>query len=197
MWCLVPSVLDLRPSEIVEIPNITTFFRSNFPDIGNAALEFLNRNVGKGRYLASDHFVFISHDKCNVYLLSKDLTHARLRYSLGKVEHYAFLEDSNILYYTRAQSLELLYIETGIALWSVTGRSPFFHPSKKQTFYWFVEGDSFRTVDFFRHISKGLRLFLSLLTLQGVVNGTIISAATVFSLLPELCETVGEEDISP
>ena len=197
MWCLVPSVLDLRPSEIVKIPNITTFFLSNFPDIGNAALEFLNRNVGKGRYLASDHFVFISHDKCNVYLLSKDLTHARLRYSLGKVEHYAFLEDSNVLYYTRAQSLELLYIETGIALWSVTERSPFFHPSKKQTFYWFVEGDSFRTVDFFRHISKGLRLFLSLLTLQGVVNGTIISAATVFSLLPELCEKVGEEDISP
>ena len=207
MWCLVPLVLDLGwsrmfgPSqvEILELPKIIRFFLSNFPDAGNAALEILNRIFGKGKSLASDQTVLIFHDKfksCKVYLARDGLTFADLYRSFKNVEHYAFLEDSNVLYYTTAQSLEILCIKTGITLRSVTGRSPFFHPSKKQTVYWFVDQCS-GTFDFLRHVSKDLRLFLSLLALEGVVHGTIISAAVVFSLLPEFCETVGEEDISP
>ena len=201
MWCLVPSVLDLRRSqvEILEFPEIIRFFLSNFPDAGNAALEILNRIFGKGKSLASDQTVFIFHDEfksCKVYLARHRLALARLCHSFENVEHYAFLEDSNVLYYTRAQSLEILCIKTGITLRSVTGRSPFFHLSKKQTVYWFVEQCS-GTFDFLRHVSKDLRLLLSLLALEEVVHGTIISAAVVFSLLPEFWETVGEEDIGP
>ena len=204
MWCLVPSVLDLRSvrtfeREMLIFPEIISFFLSNFPDTGNAALEILNRTFGKGKFLASDQTFFVSHDKfktCNVYhvIYGDPLAHWRL--SLVGVEHYAFLEDSNILYYTSAQSLEILCIETYITLQSVTGRSPFFHPSKKQTVYWFVEPHS-GILSLLTHVPKDLRLFLSLLTLEVVVHGTIISAATVFSLLPEFCETVGEEDTSP
>ena len=36
-----------------------------------------------------------------------------------------------------------------------------------------------------------------LLTTEGVFNGTFISAATVFSLSPKFCETVGKEDVVP
>ena len=207
MWCLVPSVLDLRrfrtlgqsQVENLEFPEIIRFFLSNFPDAGNAALEILNRIFGKGKSLASDQTVFIFHDEfksCKVYLARHRLAFARLCRSFENVEHYAFLEDSNVLYYTRAQSLEILCIKTGITLRSVTGRSPFFHLSKKQTVYWFVEQCS-GTFDFLRHVSKDLRLLLSLLALEEVVHGTIISAAVVFSLLPEFWETVGEEDIGP
>ena len=207
MWCLVPSVLDLRrfgtlgrsQVEILEFPEIIRFFLSNFPDAGNAALEILNRIFGKGKSLASDQTVFIFHDEfksCKVYLARHRLAFARLCRSFENVEHYAFLEDSNVLYYTRAQSLEILCIKTGITLRSVTGRSPFFHLSKKQTVYWFVEQCS-GTFDFLRHVSKDLRLLLSLLALEKVVHGKIISAAVVFSLLPEFLETVGEEDIGP
>ena len=204
MWCLVPSVLDLRSvrtfeREVLIFPEIISFFLSNFPDTGNAALEILNRTFGKGKFLASDQTFFVSRDKfktCNVYhvIYGDPLAHWRL--SLVGVEHYAFLEDSNILYYTSAQSLEILCIETYITLQSVTGRSSFFHPSKKQTVYWFVEPHS-GIFSLLTHVPKDLRLFLSLLTLEVVVHGTIISAATVFSLLPEFCETVGEEDTSP
>ena len=204
MWCLVPSVLDLRSvrtfeREVLIFPEIISFFLSNFPDTGNAALEILNRTFGKGKFLASDQTFFVSRDKfktCNVYhvIYGDPLAHWRL--SLVGVEHYAFLEDSNILYYTSAQSLEILCIETYITLQSVTGRSSFFHPSKKQTVYWFVEPHS-GIFSLLTHVPKDLRLFLSLLTLEVVVHGTIILAATVFSLLPEFCETVGEEDTSP
>ena len=207
MWCLVPSVLDSRrfrtlgqsQVETLEFPEIIRFFLPNFPDAGNAALEILNRIFGKGKSLASDQTVFIFHDEfksCKVYLARHRLASARLCHSFENVEHYAFLEDSNVLYYTRAQSLEILCIKTGITLRSVTGRSPFFHLSKKQTVYWFVEQCS-GTFDLLRHVSKDLRLLLSLLALEKVVHGTIISAAVVFSLLPEFWETVGEEDIGP
>ena len=207
MWCLVPSVLDsgrfrtLGQSQVetLKFPEIIRFFLPNFPDAGNAALEILNRIFGKGKSLASDQTVFIFHDEfksCKVYLARHRLAFARLCHSFENVEHYAFLEDSNVLYYTRAQSLEILCIKTGITLRSVTGRSPFFHLSKKQTVYWFVEQCG-GTFDFFSHVSKDLRLLLSLLALEEVVHGTIISAAVVFSLLPEFWETVGEEDIGP
>ena len=118
-------------------------------------------------------------------------------YVIYDVEHCAFLEDSNaLLYYTNTQSLHIINLETGIKLSSVTGRSPFFHTSKKQTVYCFVELNS-ETLNFLRDVPKDLRQFLSLLTLEEVVTATFVSAATVFALLPEFYETVGEEDIGP
>ena len=81
-------------------------------------------------------------------------------------------------------------------LTSVTGHSPFFHPSTKQIVYWFVEQHG-ETINFLRDAPKDLIQFLLLLTTEGVFNGTFISAATVFSLSPKFCETVGKEDVVP
>ena len=193
MWCLAPSVLKFKlimtfglGLKISVYPKIFDFFLSNLADTGNAAVEFVNRIFEK--YLASNRNLFKIYD---IFRLIPEM------FNSVEVERFAFLEDSNVLlYYTSAESLQIVYINTGIRLESVTGRSPFFHPSKKQTVYWFVEKRR-KIISFLRHVSKDLRLFLSLLILEGVGNGTFISAATVFSLLPEFFETVGEEDVSP
>ena len=118
-------------------------------------------------------------------------------YAPKNAEHCVFLEDSNaLLYYTRAQSLQIEYLESDVVLTSVTGHSPFFHPSTKQIVYWFVEQHG-ETINFLRDAPKDLIQFLLLLTTEGVFNGTFISAATVFSLSPKFCETVGKEDVVP
>ena len=192
MWCLAPSVLKFSlvmrfGPEIKVHPEIFYFFLSNLADTGNAAVEFVNRIFEKCS--ASNQNLFIFYDIFR--------SHFNDCFNGVNVKRFAFLEDSNVLlYYTSAESLQIVYINTGIRLESVTGRSPFFHPSKKQTVFWFVEEHS-KIFNFLRHVSKDLRLFLSLLILEGVGNGTFISAATVFSLLPEFCETVGEKDVSP
>ena len=208
MWLLEP----LAEREIENFQKIVDFFPTSFLDTGNAAMEFLNRFFGKGNSLASDKTFFASHkDKlCRLYVSHQERkTHPRFSvsavrviseppcFNISKVEHCAFLEDSNaLLYYTSAQSLQIMYPKTNTKLRSVTGRRPFFHPSKKQTVYWFVKEHS-KIFNFVEHAPKDLRRLLWPLTLKGGVNATFISAATVFTLLPEFCKTVGEEDTDP
>ena len=206
MWCLVPSANLIQPIrdetnvvlEMRKFKKIVHFLCPSFPYIGNAAVEFLNRICGEGKSLASDQTFCVYHE--DQFKLCK--FHLNRRQDLkwfitDNVKHYAFLENSNtLLYYTSAQSLQIMYPKTGTELRSVTGGSPFLHPSKNQIVYWFVELNS-EIFNFLRDVPKDLRQFLLPLTLERDVNGTFISAATVFSLLPELFGTIGEEDISP
>ena len=201
----------LAEGEIENFQKIVNFFPISFLDTGNATVEFLNRFFGKGNSLASDKTFFASlKDKlCYLYVYQrKRKTQQRFTvvtrviserpcFNISEVEHCAFLEDSNaLLYYTSAQSLQIMYPQTNTTLRSVTGRSPFFHPFKKKTVYWFVKQHS-EMFNFLKHVPKDLRQLLSLLTLKRRGNATFISAATVFTLLPEFCNTVGEEDIDP
>ena len=195
MCCLVPS-LDVIWVGSNNFQNIVDFFSSRFPDNGKAVVELLNRIFGKGTSLASDLTFYIGNDFEMHYVQLVRPISTWYPHEV-KAKHYAFLDDRNaLLYYTSAQSLQIMYLEKGTELRSVTGRSPFFHPSKNQIVYLFVELNS-ETFNFMRDVPKDLRQFLSLITLEGVVDGTVISAATVISLLPEFFETVGEEDISP
>ena len=201
----------LAEGEIENFQKIVNFFPISFLDTGNATVEFLNRFFGKGNSLASDKTFFASlKDKlCYLYVYQrKRKTQQRFTvvtrviserpcFNISEVEHCVFLEDSNaLLYYTSAQSLQIMYPQTNTTLRSVTGRSPFFHPFKKKTVYWFVKQHS-EMFNFLKHVPKDLRQLLSLLTLKRRGNATFISAATVFTLLPEFCNTVGEEDIDP
>ena len=157
-------------------------------------VQFLPKQHMERLFFAIAHDEFKLRKACKT---GKRVIIAHPCYVIYDVEHCAFLEDSNaLLYYTNTQSLHIINLETGIKLSSVTGRSPFFHTSKKQTVYWFVELNS-ETLNFLRDVPKDLRQFLSLLTLEEVVTATFVSAATVFALLPEFYKTVGEEDIGP
>ena len=157
-------------------------------------VQFLPKQHMERLFFAIAHDEFKLRKACET---RKRVIIAHPCYVIYDVEHCAFLEDSDaLLYYSNTQSLHIINLETGIKLSSVTGRSPFFHTSKKQTVYWFVELNS-ETLNFLRDVPKDLRQFLSLLTLEEVVTATFVSAATVFALLPEFYKTVGEEDIGP
>ena len=157
-------------------------------------VQFLPKQHMERLFFAIAHDEFKLRKACET---RKRVIIAHPCYVIYDVEHCAFLEDSDaLLYYSNTQSLHIINLETGIKLSSVTGRSPFFHTSKKQTVYCFVELNS-ETLNFLRDVPKDLRQFLSLLTLEEVVTATFVSAATVFALLPEFYKTVGEEDIGP
>ena len=166
--------------------------------LDNGAVELGNHIVEEWISSSSDRKWSISRYKFGEFdIFKKEDKKLIKKFASKNVEHCVFLEDSNaLLYYTRAQSLQIKYLESDIVLTSVTGHSPFFHPSTKQIVYWFVEQHG-ETINFLRDAPKDLIQFLLLLTTEGVFNGTFISAATVFSLSPKFCETVGKEDVVP
>ena len=197
LMCRLVPILDIEcvEREFKDFENVVGFFLLRFPGNGKAVVEFLNHIFGKVMPPVSDltyYFYYRGESRRRAIFW-----YSRSRFITIKARHCAFLEDSKaFLYYTSAQSLQITYPEKNTELSSVTGRSPFFHPSKNQIVYWFVELNS-ETFNFLRYVPKDLRQFLLSVIHEGVVNVTIISAATVFSLLPEFFRTVGEEDISP
>ena len=204
LMCLLVPICDIKcvRGESENFENIVDFFLSRFPDEDNAAVEFLNRIFGKGESFASDltfcAFYRDESERCYVYPVRRGGIFPGVNvFNVVKAKHFSFLEDSNaFLYYISAQSLQIMYPEKGTELSSFTGLSPIFHLSKNQIVYWFVELNS-ETFNFLRDVPKDLRRFLSFITLEGVVDGTIISAATVFPSYLSFAEQLVKRTLVP